>query len=318
MWNLPSSVRVVEVGPRDGVQSFPRWIDTETKVEMVDILSEAGFPVIEVTGFAHPRQIPNLRDAEEVCERITRRPGTIYRGLAPNARGAERAVSAKVDEIAGLITASTTYMKHNQNMDMEAAVEQGIAAFRIADRAGIGFLMAIGMAMWCPYEGAIPEETVLGLIERFRDAGIRQVYLAGSLGMEHPAQVHELFSRVTDRFPDVTFGYHAHNLAGFGSANILASIDAGAQFVEGAVCGLGGGVALPTTMVSVGNLPSEDIAALLAGVGIETGLDLDAVVAAARKIGAMLDIAPRSHIANAGTRSELMQRGQSSPYAHPA
>ena len=228
MLSLPDKVTVAEVGPRDGLQSLGKPIDTATKVRMIDRLSETGLPVIEVTGFAHPRVIPNLADAEEVCARITRRPGTVYRGLVPNARGAERAAKAKVDEMLGLITVSETYLKKNQNMTRAEAVAENIKAFRIAEGAGIGFVMALGMSMWCSYEGTIPEEKVVSLVAELRNAGIRRYYLAGSTGMEDPRQVNGLFRRVGERFGDCEFGYHVHNMSGFGTANILAGRATGA------------------------------------------------------------------------------------------
>src|SRR5882762_6122115 len=123
---LPNSIVVAEVGPRDGLQSFPQWIDTDTKVAIIDRLSDLGLPVIEASSFAHPKVIPHLRDAEEVFQRIKRRPGTVYRALVPNARGAQRATSAGVDEMLGLITVSATYLRHNQNMTTDEAVAQAI------------------------------------------------------------------------------------------------------------------------------------------------------------------------------------------------
>jgi hypothetical protein len=133
---LPQTVKVIEVGPRDGLQSFSRWVDTDTKVAMIDLLSDAGFPVIEATSFARSTVVPHLKDAELVLARIRRRPGTVYRALVPNARGAERAVASKlVDEVLGLITVSETYLLHNQNMSLDKAIAEGIRAFEIAARA---------------------------------------------------------------------------------------------------------------------------------------------------------------------------------------
>jgi hydroxymethylglutaryl-CoA lyase len=317
MWSMPKSVKVVEVGPRDGLQSFPRWIETDVKVRMVDRLSQAGFPVIEVTGFVHSRVIPNLRDAEEVMARIARRPGVTYRGLVPNARGAERAAAARVDEMLGLITVSETYLRKNQNMTLDEAVEQAGAAFRIAERAGIGFVMALGASFWCPYEGRIPEGKVMGLLARFRDLGMRRFYLAGSLGMEDPAHVNSLFRTALDRWSDVELGFHVHNLAGIGTANVLAALDAGATSVEGSICGIGGGMTLPTTIASVGNLPSEDIVHLLNEMGIATGVATEEALAAARDIADMLDFEPRSHLAHCGTRADIIAAGRDHPRHHP-
>ena len=130
---LPKNIVIAEVGPRDGLQSFPRWIDTDVKVAMIDRLSDLGLPVIEVSNFAHPKVIPHLRDAEEVFQRIKRRPGTVYRALVPNARGAQRAAQAGVDEMLGLITISATYTRKNQNMTIDQAIEQNLELFRIAE-----------------------------------------------------------------------------------------------------------------------------------------------------------------------------------------
>lgn len=317
MLNLPERVTVVEVAPRDGLQSFPRAVDTDTKVRMIDRLSATGLEVIEVTGFAHPRVIPNLADAEEVCARIRRRPGVVYRGLAPNARGAERAARAKVDETLGLTIVSDTYLKKNQNMTADVALEEAIKAFRIADTAGQAFVMALGMSMWFPYEGIIAPEKTLDLVRRLRNAGIRRFYLAGSMGMENPRQVNSLFRAALERHPDCAFGYHVHNLSGMGTANILAALDAGATSIEGAICGIGGGIMMPTSMGSVGNHPSEDIVAMLNEMGIHTGVETAAMIAAARDIAAMLDIEPRSYATTTGTRDDVMAQARSNPRFHP-
>ncbi|MCC7274288.1 MAG: hydroxymethylglutaryl-CoA lyase [Alphaproteobacteria bacterium] len=317
MLSLPDKVTVVDVAARDGLQSFHRWVDTDVKVAMVDRLSDAGFPVVEVTNFAHPRVIPHLRDAEEVMARIRRRPGTVYRGQAPNPRGAERAVAAKVDEVLGLITASEAYNLKNQNMTIEKGVDAAIATFRIADAAGIPFLLAIGMSFWCAYDGPIPEERVLGLVARFRDAGIRRFYLAGSLGMEDARHVGRLFRGILDRHGDVELGYHVHNLAGTGTANILAALDAGASFIEGSICGIGGGIMTPTSMASVGNIPTEDIVHMLNDMGIDTGVSTAEAVAAAGDIAEMLGIEPRSHVVHAGTRASIMRSAALNQREHP-
>jgi hydroxymethylglutaryl-CoA lyase len=315
---LPEQIDIVEVGPRDGLQSLRKWVSTEDKVRMVDRLSQVGFPVIEVTGFVHPRVIPNLQDAEAVCERIARRPGIVYRGLAPNARGAERAAAARVDEIVGLTIASASYLKKNQNMSPAQANAQAIEAFRIADAKGLRYVLAIGMAFWCPYEGRIAPERVQAMVDEFRNAGIRRLYLAGSVGMEDPRHVGELFARLRDRHPDLELGFHVHNLGGMATANMLAALDAGACWLEGAICGIGGGIAMPESLGAVGNFPSEDMTRMMSLMGVQTGLDPDTVLAAARDIGRLLDIAPRSHSAQGATREAVMRWGREHPHEHPA
>ena len=311
MLAFPKKVTVVDVAARDGLQSFPRWVDTQTKIAMVDRISQAGFPVVEVTGFVHPRAVPNLRDAEAVLAGIQRRPGTVYRALVPNARGAERAAQAKAppNEILGLIVASDTYLAKNQNMTTDQAVDQAVEAFRIAGQAGMSFVMAIAGAFWDMYEGRTAPAKVLDLCDRFQAAGIRKLYLAGSLGMEDPAHVNRLFGEVNQRFPELELGFHVHNMSGAATANILAALDGGASFLEGSICGIGGGIALPGTVKSIGNLASEDIVYLLNEMGIETGMDIDEVVAASRDIATLLDVVPTGHIAHCGSRSELMAKG---------
>jgi hydroxymethylglutaryl-CoA lyase len=315
---LPARVKVVDVSARDGLQSFHRWVDTDVKVAMVDRLSKVGFPTIEVTNFAHPRVIPHLKDAEEVMARISRRTGITYRAQAPNARGAQRAVDAKAEEILGLITASETYNLKNQNMTLERGVEAAIETFRVADAASIPFVMAVGMAYFCAYEGLISEDHVLDIVGRLRNGGIKRFYYAGSLGVEDPRHVNRLIRRTLDRFADVEIGFHVHNLAGNGMANIVAALDAGATFVEGSICGIGGGIMTPTTMGAVGNLATEDIVNLLNEMGVDTGLATDAVVAAAWDISRLLDIKPQSYVTAAGTRETIMREARSHARAHPA
>ncbi len=317
MLSLPARTTVVEVAPRDGLQSFHRWVDTDTKVAMVNRLSEVGFPVVEVTNFAHPRVIPHLRDAEEVMERIKRRPGIVYRAQAPNPRGAQRAVAAKSREILGLIAVSEIYNLKNQNMTLEQGVEAAIETFRVADAAHTPFVLAMAMTMWCAYEGRIPESRVLDLLARLRNGGIKRYYFAGSLGMEDPRHVGGLFRQALDRFPDIEVGFHVHNLSGNGPANILAALDAGASFIEGAICGIGGGIMTPTTMGAVGNLASEDIVHMLNEMGVETGVRTEDVVAAARDIAGLLDITPQSYVTAAGTRAEILASAQANARSHP-
>ncbi|MFN3745535.1 MAG: hypothetical protein ACK4TL_12590 [Hyphomicrobiaceae bacterium] len=318
MLTLPARTTVVEVAPRDGLQSFHRWVDTDTKVAMVNRLSEVGFPVIEVTNFAHPRVIPHLRDAEAVMERIRRHPGIVYRAQAPNPRGAERAVAAKAQEILGLITASAAYNLKNQNMTLEQGVTAAIETFRIADAAHIPFVLAMGMTMWCAYEGRIPESRVLDLVAKLRSGGIRRYYFAGSLGMEDPRHVSGLFRQALDRFADIEIGFHVHNLSGNGPANIVAALDAGASFIEGAICGIGGGIMTPTTMGAVGNLASEDIVHLLNEMGVETGIRTETVVEAARDVAALLGITPQSYVTAAGTRDDILRSAAGNARSHPA
>ncbi|MGJ7530592.1 hydroxymethylglutaryl-CoA lyase [Variovorax sp. GB1P17] len=307
MLDLPKNIRIAEVGPRDGLQGFARWVDTADKVRIIDRLSETGLPIIEVSSFTSPRVVPFLQDAEEVFSRIRRKPGVVYRGLVPNARGAERAAKAGVGEMLGLLTVSATYTRKNQNMDMQQVVEQALLSFRVAERAGIPFLMALGMAFWCAYEGLIAEDEVMAIVARLHAGGIRRYYLAGSLGMEDPVHVNRLFRRLIERFPDAQFGYHVHNLSGMATANVLAALDAGVTWLESAICGIGGGIAMPAALGAIGNYPTEDLIGMLAEMQVETGVDSDDIIAASIEIAGILGIEPRSHRASGATRPQVMQ-----------
>lgn len=290
-------VIIAEVGPRDGLQSFPRWIPTEDKVRMLDLLSDAGLPVIEVTSFAHPKIVPMLTDAEAVLERIKRRPDTIYRALVPNKKGAIRAVeSGLVDEILGLLTVSETYLKKNQNMTLDQAIDVAGDCFKIAEKANIRFVMAVGVAFFCPYQGRIEDSVALSVVKRLYEKGIRRLYLAASTGMEDPIHVSRVFKAVTDRWPDIELGFHVHERIGMASANMFAALNSGATSVEGSICGIGGGIAMPNEMGDIGNLPTEDIVNMLKTSGIETGIEVKSLVQVAKKIEQILDLECRSFV----------------------
>lgn len=312
--HIPKQMLLVDVGPRDGLQSLPKWIPTDDKVWLCDRLTDLGVPVIEVASFAHPKVVPNMRDAEEVFARIRRKPGVVYRGQAPNVRGAHRAIEAKVGEMLGLITVSETYTRHNQNMSNDEAIEQNIQSFRLAERAGIPFVMALGMAFWCPYEGLIREEAVIEMVGRFHDAGIKRQYLAGSIGMEDPAHVNRLYRKLYDRYPGLELGFHIHNLSGMATGNIVAAMDAGVHWLEGAICGIGGGMAIPTSVGKVGNFPLEDLVTMLEEMGVETGLAAGEVIRAAQEIGSRLGIAVDSHRGTGCTREAVMRAGAENPH----
>jgi hydroxymethylglutaryl-CoA lyase len=311
--HIPEKMLLVDVAPRDGLQSLPKWIPTEEKVWLCDRLTDLGVPVVEVASFAHPKVVPNMRDAEEVFARIKRKPGVVYRGQAPNVRGAHRAIEAKVGEMLGLITVSETYTHHNQNMSNAECIEQNIQSFRLADRAGIPFVMAVGMAFWCPYEGLIAEDVVVDMVGQFRNAGIKRQYLAGSIGMEDPAHVNRLFRKLYAKYPEVELGFHIHNLSGMATANIVAAMDAGVHWLEGAICGIGGGMAIPTTVGEVGNFPLEDLVAMLDEMGVETGLDPGKVIEASKEISKRLGIRIASHRATGCTREDVMHAGAANP-----
>ena len=288
---FPKKIKVIEVGPRDGLQSLNKWIPTQDKIKMVNLLSSANFPVIEVSSFAHPKVVPMLKDAEKVFEQINRKTGIVYRALSPNLKGTFRAVETKmVDEILGLLTVSETYSLKNQNMTLDDAINEAGKSLKLCEKHDVNFVMAIGVAFYCPYDGLISNEKILSVVKRLYDKGIRRVYLAASTGMENPSNINYVFNKTRDKFPDLDCGFHVHDRIGMAATNMFSALDAGATSVEGSICGIGGGIAMPHGTGDYGNLPTEDIVTMLNRSNIETQLDTKLVHETAEKISSLLKI----------------------------
>ena len=288
---FPKKIKVIEVGPRDGLQSLNKWIPTQDKIKMVNLLSSANFPVIEVSSFAHPKVVPMLKDVEKVFEQINRKTGIVYRALSPNLKGTFRAVETKmVDEILGLLTVSETYSLKNQNMTLDDAINEAGKSLKLCEKYDVNFVMAIGVAFYCPYDGLISNEKILSVVKRLYDKGIRRVYLAASTGMENPSNINYVFNKTRDKFPDLDCGFHVHDRIGMAATNMFSALDAGATSVEGSICGIGGGIAMPHGTGDYGNLPTEDIVTMLNRSNIETLLDTKIVHETAQKIASLLKI----------------------------
>ena len=288
---FPKKIKVIEVGPRDGLQSLNNWIPTQDKIKMVNLLSSANFPVIEVSSFAHPKVVPMLKDAEKVFEQINRKTGIVYRALSPNLKGTFRAVETKmVDEILGLLTVSETYSLKNQNMTLDDAINEAGKSLKLCEKYDVNFVMAIGVAFYCPYDGLISNEKILSVVKRLYDKGIRRVYLAASTGMENPSNINYVFNKTRDKFPDLDCGFHVHDRIGMAATNMFSALDAGATSVEGSICGIGGGIAMPHGTGDYGNLPTEDIVTMLNRSNIETLLDTKIVHEIAQEIASLLKI----------------------------
>jgi len=312
---LPERVSIVELGPRDGLQSLERHYPVATKVEMVETLAAAGFPTVEVTGFVRPDVIPQLADGAEVFAGIKRRKDTVYRGLVPNKRGAERAVDADADEILGLITASDTYNLKNSNMSVADNLDEIDGVAEVAAAAGKPVVVAIGVCMFCPYEGEIPESRVLEMIERMRGAGVDSFYIATSTGLDGPAKVARLSSMILDRWPEITLGLHLHNTNGMALANALAGMQSGVSFLEGSICGIGGGIRMPYGMAHFGNIASEDLVHLCSELGVECGIELDDALAAARRVKDLLELETTfSSALQGGTKAAVLEQARTAPH----
>ena len=295
-------------------QSLERVYPVETKVAMVEMLANAGFPKIEVTGFVRPEIIPQLSDGEEVFARMKRVDGTTYRALVPNRRGAERAASAGADELLGLITASESYNLKNSNMTVDDNLDHIDQIAGIAREAGKRMVVAIGVCMFCPYEGELPESRVLEMVSRMRDSGIDEFYVATSTGLDGPEKVRRLTSQILDSWPDVTLGLHLHNTNGMALANALAAMHVGVSFFEGSICGIGGGIRMPYGMAHYGNVATEDLVNLCTELGVECGVELESALQASQGVSELLELETTfSYALQGGTKARVLEQGRTAP-----
>ena len=314
LMNLPERVEIVEVAPRDGLQSQERHYSIETKLQMLDLIADAGFKRIEVTGMVRPDVIPQLADGAEIFERLQRREGVTYRALAPNVKGAQRAIEVNADEVLGLIVASDTYNKKNAGMTVEENVEQLVKMAEVTRNAETPMVVAIGCAMFCPYEGDIPAVRILGIIERLVQEGLNSFYLAASVGLDNPRAAHDLTSQIKDRWPSLVLGLHLHNTNGMALATALSTAQAGIEFFEGSICGIGGGIRMPYGMAPYGNVATEDLVHMFNECGVETGLNTMNVVKIAREIQGLLELDnPHSYALQGAIKQVVLEQGQSSP-----
>lgn len=314
--NIAERVRVTEVGPRDGLQSLGHTIPTADKLKMISILVDAGITSIEATSFVRPEVIPELADAEAVMAGVVRRPGVEYRALVPNKRGAQRAAAADVDVMVALITVSETYSRKNQNRGVDELVQSTAEILEESRASGVPVDIAVGMAFFCPYEGPIAEEQVEDLFARLIDLGGQRFYVATSVGMADPAHVNRLCARLLGRWPELSLGIHLHNTNGMALANALAAMDAGVRSFEGSICGIGGGIVMPHGM-SVGNVPTEDLAHMFSEMGVDTGLDVRKISSAAVEVGALLGVEPLSYVTRGGNKEAVLAMGRERPKEHP-
>jgi hydroxymethylglutaryl-CoA lyase len=281
MMTLPKRVTICEVGPRDGFQIEPEWIPTETKVEVIDRLSDTGLPRIEVASFVHPKVVPQMRDAEAVMARIRRRPGTQYVALVPNEKGAVRAVDAGVDAIHTVVSASESHNLANVNMPVAESLQKLRAVLEIAARARIPVGCAISTSFGCPFEGEVPVARLEWVVGSLVDMGARAIGLADTTGMANPRQVTEVLERLMPRFPGIEWTLHTHDTRHMAVPNILAAMACGVTHFDSSIGGLGG---CPFAPGASGNVCTEDLVHCLHAMGVETGIDLDRLLAVARRV----------------------------------
>jgi len=289
---FPPSIRIVEVGPRDGLQNEKVSIPTEQKVHFINLLSEAGLAVVETTSFVSPRAIPQLSDASAVMAGITRHLGTDYSVLVPNMKGMERAIASGVRSISVFTAASESFARHNIN----ATIAESLANFQpvvaLAQQEHIPVRGYISTVFGCPYEGAVDPQRVLHVAQALLDMGVEELSLGDTIGVATPIQVMEMIDLLTRRGVAIEqLAVHFHDTRGTALANVLASLQMGISIVDASVGGLGG---CPYAPGAAGNLATEDLLYMLHGMNIRTGVNLEKVVAATSYIAPLLGHAPTS------------------------
>ena len=294
---LPAHVTICEVGTRDGFQIEPDFIPTEVKIEVVDRLSEAGVPSIEVTSFVHPKVVPQLRDAETVMAGIRRRPGVRYSALVPNDKGAVRAVDAGVDEIHTVISASESHNLANVNMTIDESLEKLRAVMQVAERARVPVSCGISTTFGCPFEGDVPLPQLERVVGALAGMGARAIGLADTTGMANPRQVGRVLEHLVPRFAGVTWTLHTHDTRAMAIPNILAAMEHGVTHIDSSIGGLGG---CPFAPGASGNVCSEDLVHCLHAMGVETGIDLDRLIETSRRVGEIVGRALPGQIVKAG------------------
>ncbi|HEU5141864.1 MAG TPA: hydroxymethylglutaryl-CoA lyase [Solirubrobacterales bacterium] len=299
MDQVPKSVRIREVGPRDGFQNEPETIATEDKVRLIDLLSATGLKRIEVTSFVRPDVSPQLSDAELVLRGVQRREGVAFSVLIPNERGLERALGLRdrFDEISVFLSASETHNRKNVNRSIEeslAGLERTLAPAR---EAGLRCEGVVSVSFGCPYEGAVPPERVFEIAARLAAAGCAEIAFGDTTGMANPRQVREFFAAARQRLGDVELTAHFHNTRGQGLANVLAALEQGIDSFEASFGELGG---CPVPPGATGNVSTEDAVSMLHEMGVETGVDLGRLIDASRAAQEVLGRPLGAHVLRAG------------------
>lgn len=298
---LPEQVKVQEVVTRDGFQSEDRFIETKDKIELVNRIADAGISVIEVTSFVHPRVVPQLADAREVMNHITRRSGVVYSALVPNMKGAERALECNVDEWGLMVSLSETHSKANVNKsyrEMVAEAERIVLLAKAENkRVNGGLLTALGY----PGEGRIPMERIHEMMQVYTDLDVSIINVADTAGVSDPAHTYHVMSELCKAYPNVEFVLHLHDTRGTGMANALAGMLAGVRAFDTALGGIGGCPFLPG---ADGNISTVDFVNMAEAMGVHTGVQIDRLMAIEETLSRLLEKPLSSKV----TRVEQLRR----------
>jgi hydroxymethylglutaryl-CoA lyase len=283
--SLPERVRLMEVGPRDGLQNEKIVIDTRTKLAFIDALVDAGLTRVEITAFVNPRWIPPLADHAEVARGVKKRAGATYAVLVPNMKGYEGARATGVDEVAFVLAASDSHNKKNINASTEEALSRYVEVAARAQADGVPFRGYVSCAMGCPYEGDIAVSQVVHVAERLLALGAYEISIGDTIGVGNPLQTARLVRALSSSVPLEKIALHLHDTRGTALANITAALEEGVRAFDSSAGGLGG---CPYAPGASGNVATEDLVNMLHGMGIQTGVDLDLLCAASLKLEALL------------------------------
>jgi hydroxymethylglutaryl-CoA lyase len=282
---LPAQAFLCEVGPRDGFQFEDTPIPTDLKVEIITALAEAGLPRIQVTSFVHPKQVPQMADAEEVCRRLPARDDVVYTGLALNAKGVDRAAAAGLQYVDLSIATNATHARDNVNMTVEEGIQQAEAMLERAHAADLRAQLGLQTVFGYAAPGDTPLDRILAIVERFADAGLESLSLADSTGMANPVMIEERVRSVQEVVGDVPLVLHLHDTRGLGLTNVVAGLRCGITRFDTSLGGLGGCPFIPG---ATGNIATEDTAYLLEQMDIVTGVDIAQVAATSRRMEEVL------------------------------
>ncbi len=297
---LPARVDVYEVSPRDGLQNESAQVATHAKVRMIDALLDAGVSRIEVGSFVAPKWVPQMADADEVCRMIGRRPGVTYAGLCPNARGLQRAIAARVDEIAVFVSASETHNAKNVNKTIAQTLKAFEPVIGPAVEQGLTVRGYVSTMWGCPYEGEVDPARGLELAKHLLDAGCYQISLGDTIGVGTPVQTQRIVDLFMAELPSEQIALHLHDTRGTALANVLIGLQSGVTTFDASVAGLGG---CPYAPGAAGNLATEDLVYTLQGMGIETGIDLEKLWEAGQVAEAIVGRELPGKVHRAGVRS---------------
>jgi len=288
-----TAVRIVEVGPRDGLQNEPREVPTEIKVQLIERLAEAGLPAVEATAFVSPKWVPQMADHTEVLERIRRKPGVDYPVLAPNLKGFEAARAAGATEVAIFGAASEAFSRRNINCSIAESLERFRPVADAARQAGVKVRGYVSCVLGCPYEGDVPAAQVARVAKALYDMGCYEISLGDTIGTGTPAKTKAMIEACAAEVPMAKLAGHYHDTYGQALANIYASLELGVRTFDASVAGLGG---CPYAAGASGNVATEDVVYMLDGMDVHTGVDLDRLVDIGRWICGVLGKEPSSKV----------------------